>query len=66
MENLNFEHLLGTPKKVNWVTTYNAFGIESSNNVKHYNLFRPPILKKRINCFYSNLYKCRIRVNDTQ
>ena len=39
---------------------------ESSNSVKHYNLFRPPILNLWLNCFYSNLSKCGIRVNEAQ
>ena len=26
--------------------------IESSNSVKHYYLFRPPILNKQLDCFY--------------
>ena len=32
--------------------------------VKHTSLFRPSILKLRLNCFYSNLFKCETRVNE--
>ena len=39
---------------------------ESSNSVKHYSLFRPQILKPWLNYFYSNLFKCGTRLNDTQ
>ena len=39
---------------------------ESSNSTKHYSLFKPSNLKAWLNCLYSNLSKCKTRVNDTQ
>ena len=46
--------------------TYPTKQTESSNSVKHYSLFRPQILKPWLNYFYSNLFKCGTRLNDTQ
>ena len=40
--------------------------VESSNSIIHYSLFKPSILKTRLNYFYFDLSKCETRVNDTQ
>ena len=40
--------------------------IESLNSVKHYSLFRPPILKLRAKLLLPYLTKCEIRVNEMQ
>jgi len=34
--------------------------------VKYMSLFKPPILKLQLNCFYFNLSKCGTRVNEAQ
>ena len=36
------------------------------NVLKHKSLFRPLIKRLRLDCFYSNLFKCGIRVNEVQ
>ena len=34
--------------------------------LKHKSLFRSSIKRLRLDCFYSNLFKCGIRVNEVQ